>query len=102
MKAVYAINTFIECGVDSLGYPITSGLRCPGIYETEEDARKAVETNNGDIHEYTYDYALIQRVEFGLYEVEDIIWYKWDEEKEEYIEIPTPNGYEHYIVGAIG
>ena len=68
--------------------------RTVGYFLTLEDAREVVEKNRCDIHENCYDYAVIEEVEPGLYSADfcsNVIFYKWDNENNQYVEVNRPS-----------
>ncbi len=44
--------------------------RCVGFFEEYEEAKRAVCKNLYDIHEGIYDYAVIEAIQSGLYQVD--------------------------------
>ena len=63
-----------------------------GYYRNKEDAVDAVHRNVTDIHETIYPYAIIERLEQGLFPVpKEREWFGWDDEKYGFYEIETPN-----------
>jgi hypothetical protein len=62
------------------------GYRCVGYFSKQEDAIHAVEGNAGDINEAGYyPYAVIEHVSEGLYQYDqDPMWFKFNDETEEY------------------
>ena len=80
-----------------------------GYYWNREDAVDAVHRNVTDMHETIYPYAIIEHLEPGLFPVpKERVWFGWDEEKDGFYEIETPD-YDKYFpknfsvaLGAIG
>ena len=78
-----------------------------GYYWNKEDAVDAVHRNVTDIHETIYPYAIIERLEQGLFPVpKEREWCGWDDEKygfyerycistlsEAFADLPTPPYY---------
>ena len=63
-----------------------------GYYWRKEDAVRAVHRNVTDMHETIYPYAIIERLEPGLFPVpKEREWFGWDEEKNGFYEIATPD-----------
>lgn len=63
-----------------------------GYYWNREDAVEAVHRNVTDIHETIYPYAIIERLEPGLFPVpREREWFGWDKEKDGFYEIETPD-----------
>ena len=62
-----------------------------GYYWRKEDAVRAVHRNVTDMHETIYPYAIIEHLEPGLFPVpKEREWFGWDEEKNGFYEIETP------------
>lgn len=62
-----------------------------GYYWNREDAVDAVHRNVTDMHETIYPYAIIERLEPGLFPVpKEREWFGWVEEKDGFYEIETP------------
>ena len=62
-----------------------------GYYWRKEDAVRAVHRNVTDMHETIYPYAIIEHIEPGLFPVpKEREWFGWDEEKDGFYEIETP------------
>lgn len=51
--------------------------RCPGYFNTLQDAELAIIHNDYDIHEESYQYAIIEELPEGLYQSCKQIWYIW-------------------------
>ena len=63
-----------------------------GYYWNKEDAVSAVHRNVTDMHETIYPYAIIERLELGLFPVpKSREWFGWDEEKGGYCESEVPS-----------
>jgi len=70
----YTITVFVD--YDEKGI---HNSRCVGYYTNFADADEDVKNNNLDIHEYTYTYAVIEKMEEGLYPLAKERWfYEWD------------------------
>ena len=84
--------------------------RCVGYFKTFEDAEQAVIKNACDIWETCYDYAVIERIPFGLYpEIGDPNterwYYKYNVETNKYeLMDEVPKDFAHYmlVLGEIG
>ena len=77
-----------------------------GYYWNREDAVRAVHRNVTDMHETIYPYAIIERLEPGLFPVpKEREWFGWDEDKDGFYEIETPecnNNFPHNFSVALG
>lgn len=59
-----------------------------GYYETYEEAKEALEENRLDMHEYMYDYALVEHIGPGIHPFSKKIgWFKFDKEKQGFYNI---------------
>jgi|WetSurMetagenome_2_1015567.scaffolds.fasta_scaffold241695_2 hypothetical protein len=59
--------------------------RCIGYHFSEKLAIKEVEHNGGDMHEDSYEYAVVEEVKDGLYDINrKETWFKWNEAREKY------------------
>lgn len=65
--------------------------RCVGYLTTFDDAEYRVKNNILDIREYTYDYAVIEKLELGLYPIATSRkFYKYDGKSGCYLHIREP------------
>lgn len=100
MNSIFTVTTIEKLTpVDAIG-----NSRCVGWFETELDAREVVENNYGDIWEYSYQYAVIEKMAIGLYpHPEKEIWYEWDNDRKRYIELPEkPDAAKNMVNFGIG
>ena len=68
-----------------------------GYYWNRENAVDAVHRNVTDMHETIYPYAIIERLEPGLFPgPKEREWFGWDEEKDGFYEIETPECNKHF------
>lgn len=85
---MYFITCFERYGKTELDWPDIGSNRIFGYYPNKEMAIEDLHTNNTDLHEYLYNYAVIEKIPMGLYPVaEETIYFKWDEEKQGFYEI---------------
>lgn len=64
-----------------------------GYYSNLEAAVDAVHRNVTDIHETIYPYAIIERLDHGLFPIpKGRYWFGWEEEKNGFYEIEKPDG----------
>lgn len=79
-EPIYTVMTF------SLSdKPGTRNSRVVGFYHNFEDADESVKTNSCDINEYSYDYALVEKVNPGLYPETTVMqYYKFNYNKRIY------------------
>ena len=63
-----------------------------GYYRDGKDAVRAVHKNVTDIHETIYPYAIIERLEPGLFPIpKEQEWLGWNEDKDGFYEVETPD-----------
>lgn len=86
-------------------FPDLGSRRLVGWYAAYETAVSAVTENWGDLYEYAYRYALIERVKEGLYrpaDSHDRWWFEYDYETGGYVPIKEPeefSGYSGFTIG---
>lgn len=74
-----------------------------GYYPEYEWAVEALHENVTDIHEGCYEYAVIEKIDYGICAIcEKRQWFKWDKEKRVYFEIEEPECVKHLTNFAIG
>lgn len=78
-------------GKDS-GFSDRGAEAAMGFYFKKEDAIEAMHKNVCDIRECVYNYGCIEEVAEGVYNAipNTAIWFKWDEDKQGFYEIDTP------------
>jgi hypothetical protein len=78
--------------------------RCFGYFIKKEDAIKAVENNESDLHECLYDYIVIENLKEGLYCGMEFnpseIWFQWN--GTEWLECIKPDFAKNIVNWAIG
>lgn len=86
--------------------PKYGGERTPVICSTLDWARKIVETNNGDIYEYSYMLVVIEGLRpdelYSASDVDERYWYCWDREQRCYRPIETPDMYKNTFGFGVG
>ena len=85
---------FITC-LENLEHDILGWMdppRCFGYFPTYERAVEALKTNECDVWEMgVFDYAVIERIESGIHpHSKEMSWWKFDNEKRAFSEIPKP------------
>jgi len=78
------------------------GTRCVGYLESLDDAVEIVKGNCCDICEYTYEYAVIEKVDEGLYpfsEKEEQLWFKYNDGIYESIDNPMIDDFNLHGIG---
>lgn len=91
IEHIYLITVFTKCEPDGRwGYNIGSS-RSVGWRPTFEMADETVKNNLCDIWEYCYNYACIEKLDYGLYPVAESKWYyKFNPETGKYEEMEEP------------
>lgn len=85
---MYFITCFEKYKKDALGWSDIGSSRTFGYYPHKEWAIDDLHKNNLDIREAVYDYAVVEKIPMGLYQLaEETIYFKWDEEKQGFYEI---------------
>lgn len=89
---IYAITCFAKCEKDNRGWFHSAGQRTFGFFHEKHNAIQALHTNESDMRECTYDFAVIEALHEGIHcEVEEEIWFQWDETKQGFYEIQKPD-----------
>lgn len=79
---MYFITCFQKYEIDKNGWPDVGHCRTFGYYNDRDVAIRMVELNNLDIQERLYNYAVVEYIPEGLYNIaEERIFFKWNEEK---------------------
>lgn len=74
-----------------------------GFYFDKNDAIKALHCNNTDMWESCYDYAVLEEYPEGICRnPKSVQWYKYDQDKDGYFEIDTPDGECDFVGHAMG
>ena len=98
-EGLYFITTITDCSKDNYS------SRCVGYVKDKDVAIDIVKNNVCDLFETIYHYAVIEKIEEGLYQYaldDDAIWFEFNCETEEYEMIPKPKEMENIIGFAIG
>ena len=81
----------------------TGCTRTWGFYSDVNDAINALHSNKTDMHEYFYDYAIIEEYNEGICnDTSRYQWFKWDNERDGYFEIDEPRCVSRMCDFAIG
>lgn len=85
------------------GFCDTGDTRTWGFYSDVNDAINALHNNKTDMHEYFYDYAIIEEYDEGICNgTSRYQWFKWDNERNGYFEIDEPRCVSRMCDFAIG
>lgn len=101
---IYVIMMCKRMGVKNF-FPDFGSSRLVGWYGDYKTAVSAVMENWCGIGECCYDYALIEKIEEGLYRPansNERWWFKYDHETNTYVPVEEPKEYEHYSGFTIG
>lgn len=101
---MFFITCFEKCEIDvATGMPDVGDTRTVGYYEDLETCKRALHENFCDIHEFLYEYAVVEYIEPGIYSrAKESEWFQWDNEKGGFFEIPKPQctyGWFNYALG---
>lgn len=95
--------TGITCEDKETEYKGYRGRRCFGYFPTFKEAEDAVLNNRCDIFEYIHEYAVIEKVEDGIHQIDlNPTWYKWNVEKGDYEKTEEPDFAKGYVGWGIG
>lgn len=80
-----------------LGFADTGESRCWGFFSDKDHAVHVVENNLTDIHEFCYNYVVIEEYDEGICneKIDSRMWFKWNDDKETYVRIEEPPGVQH-------
>lgn len=92
MNKIYTILVMTDLTFDKqTKFPKFGCERLVGWYSEFEDVYSSVRSNNLDINETCYRYALIEECKEGLYNPAfRRWWFEYDKEKDKYFEIDEP------------
>lgn len=104
MDKIYTIMMATELKLDEQShFPNFGHTRVVGWYESLERAEQAVVSNEGDIWETCYTYAIIEEIEEGLYNTSmNRRIYKYNVDEDKYEPIDEPEWLSHYFGFGIG
>ena len=83
---IFLVTTLEKDGseLDKYKFPDYGASRTVGFFPEIEDARAAVKSNCGDIHEYLYNFVVIEKMYPGFYpcciDDNDFEWYRFNHE----------------------
>jgi|GEM_PF-2908754 len=98
------MNKEIIYTVTTIRYFAEAGRRAVGFFHEFDVAVDALVENYCDINEDNYyPYAVIEGVRPGFYMVpREEFWYKWDEDKQEYISCEKPDRFKNIVAWSLG
>lgn len=100
---MYFITVFDKVEPNDVYFAELGDQRTWGYYPEYEMAVTALHENRADMHEYCYEYAVIEKIDYGICAIaNERQWFKWDKEKHGYFEIEEPECVKHLINFAIG
>lgn len=95
---MYFITCFTKMEKDRKGWLDLGSQRTFGYRETFESAKEALECNMCDMHEFLYNYAVVEKM--GPYihpDVEEIHYFEWDSERKGFFEmLEVPKEFEGF------
>ena len=93
---MYFITTITNLSDDS-------NVRCIGYFSDQDIAIKTIESNWGDFWETIYNYAVIENIPEGIYQIDpNPLWFQYDRDTEKYKSIERPKETLHQCGFAIG
>lgn len=85
---MYFITCFEKYEKTKLDWPYIGTSRTFGYYSCKDLAIDDLHNNNTDIREMLYDYAVVEKIPAGLYQLaEERIFFKWNEDKQGFFEV---------------
>ena len=85
---MYFITGFQKYEIDRFGWPDVGCSRTFGYYRDRDVAIRMVQLNNLDIHEYLYNYAVVEYIPEGLYNIaEERVFFQWNEKTKAFEQI---------------
>lgn len=101
---MWFITVFEKVVPTNNGWPEFGAQRTWGFYAEREIAVKALHENWTDMHEYCYDYAVLEKFDAGIshYVFGSSQWFKFDDESEGYFEVEEPECVKHFCGFALG
>ena len=96
MTSIYTITCLTNLEEDKTGWPNFGASAFMGYYFDRDEAINAVETNRCGIDERCYTYAVIEKIDEGLYAYpRPRLFYKFNIEKGIYEHIEEPEFMKH-------
>ena len=103
MQEYYFITVFERLDITDLGWPCVGCERCWGFYTDKNTAFRAVHDNWTDMEETIYEYAVIEEYHEGISNFTGYRqFFRFDRDKDGYVEIDEPEAYKHFCSFAIG
>lgn len=100
---MYFITVFDKIEPSDIYFAEFGDQRTWGYYPEYEWAVEALHENRTDMHEGCYEYAVIEKIDYGICAIADERqWFKWDKDKYGYFEIEEPECVKHLVNFAIG
>lgn len=101
--SMFFITCFEKVGLDKLGWLDTGAERVFGFVRSFREAKDDLNNNNCDMHEYLYNYAIVEEMKPCIHpEVINAWYFKWDEEKNGFFEIEKPKEFDHFCNISLG
>lgn len=99
---MYFITCFQKIESDEYGLDIGAS-RVMGYYSSFNSVSTVLKKNICDIQERLYRYAVVEKIEEGIYPITTGRWfYEYDEEKDGFYPIDKPKEFECYMNIALG
>jgi hypothetical protein len=88
---MYFITVFNRIEPNEMYCAEFGNQRTWGYYPEYEMAVNALHENRTDMYEGCYEYAVIEKINYGICAItEESQWFKWDEKRYGYFEIEEP------------
>lgn len=100
---IYTVTTLRIVTDTSTDVQYLDDSRCVGYFKTFEEAEKVLNMNLGDIYEYYYNYAVIEKMTDGLYPRDlDFKCYKFNPKKNGFFSCTRPTALDNTCSFGIG
>ena len=100
---IYVVMVMTKCQLDERGFePDFGSSRIVGFYHSDEEAIEAVQNNKCDIREYTYDFALVEKINPGLYGATGVRQFFRYTNDYGYVRIIPPSKFKYFMGFTIG
>lgn len=89
--SMFFITCFEKCEKDERGCFDTGDIRTFGYFDNLEACKEALNENICDMHEYLYEFAVIESIGQGIHpHTKELAWFRWNDKKQGFFEIENP------------
>lgn len=100
---MFFITCFSKIETDKLGWIDMGAVRTFGYERTFEEAEESLNLNRCDMWEYLYDYAVVEKINYGIHpDCEERWFFKYNKEKDGFFRIEEPEEFKNYCNIAFG